>query len=170
MSVTKTDARGIVSTEQSIKEKRRVGQEVMLRDFVAANRKNMWAFYPTLYGKHYTHYGPDAFPSEKQLVATLRDRSKQVYSGNFAHMLRDLEHAEYYENMAGSGQMRSLIRPTARMDVPESFSKESCWRDGGYDTARRIQEARLERVYRTPLKPEEMAMRRLKSTLQAYRE
>jgi len=127
--------------------------EEHLAKFIKRNEDQMWEFVPTLYHtqrdeRH--HLTADEWMSDK-----IKSYCTVAYGGDLAAMLHSFENKEVVEKLSGSHNMRKILLPTVRMDVPESQKKTSEVYSCGYNTNRRNHAATLSRVYQQSL-PEYM--------------
>jgi hypothetical protein len=117
-------------TEKQRAKQQLDGRKEMLRRFWHGNKDQVWAIEPSLRGQPLND-------SVKHLMRVCDER----YGGDFATMLRNLEHDARELRLRSSVGAQQVLRPavTARVKDSEAFD--------GYATARRKQEERLERVY-----------------------
>lgn len=137
------DGDGVISQEEKLMARAERGRVLLLKDFAERNRKHMWAF-----GQEFSTVKPD------KAVEALQRRCKEVYKGNLALMLRDLENKEFNVKLQQSLQMRGNLQPTVRHDPPLTYLNYTTSNEEGaeqpslgYFTARQQRADLIERTY-----------------------
>jgi hypothetical protein len=124
-----------------------------LAKFIKRNEDQMWEFVPTLY--HTQRDERHHLTADEWMTDKVKGYCNVAYGGDLSAMLHSFENKEVVEKLSGSHNMRRILLPTVRMDVPESQKKKSEVYGCGYTTNRRNHEATLTRVYQQSL-PEYM--------------
>ena len=110
----------------------------------------MWEYVPTLY--HTQRDDHHHLTADEWLVTKVKDYCSKAYGGNMSKMLHTFEDKEVVERLSGSHNMRRTLRPTARVEVPNSIKKQS---PGvymhGYETNRKHYEATMNRIFTQPV-------------------
>ena len=113
------------------------GRREMLRRFWHTNRDKMWAIEPRLRDMPLN-----------SAVDHLMHQCDQQYAGDFATLLRNLEHDARELRLRSSVGAQMALRPPETYRAPESrLQEQHALGHDGYETARRKQRETLDRVY-----------------------
>jgi hypothetical protein len=106
----------------------------------------MWEYVPSLY--HTQRDEHHHLTADEWLVDKVKGYCTTTYGGDLAAMLHTFENKEVVEKLSGSHNMRRILLPTVRMDVPESQKKDPVYAHG-YSTTRRIHEMTMTNAFNT---------------------